>query len=238
MGYISLAGGAEFGGTMAALDRRALELAGGTKIVASILPTAAAPDNNHERAGAIGVRWFRRLGIADVRALPLIDRTTADGQEVVDALRRSNLIYLLGGFPAHLATSLTGSRAWRAIQSALAEGAVLCGSSAGAMVLCEHFFDPRHETVTSGLNLISGACLLPHHNTFGKNWAPRLKASLPGKTLIGIDEQTGMLGAEDGECWQVHGRGSVVVYRKNRKMTYGNGDHFSLKLPTTGESRL
>jgi cyanophycinase len=213
-------------------------LAGGTKIVASIIPTAAAPDNNHARAGTNAVNWFRRLGIADCRALPLIDRTTADGQEVVDALRRSNLIYLLGGFPAHLAKSLTGSRAWRAIESAMAGGSVLCGSSAGAMVLCEHFFDPRRETVLSGLNLISGACILPHHDTFGKSWAPRMKASLPGKTLIGIDEQTGMLGTGDGENWQVHGRGSVVIYQGSRKMTYGNGDRFVLRLPKPGDSRL
>lgn len=238
MGFISLAGGAEFVGEMAVLDRRALELAGGTNIVASIIPAAAAPDNNHERAGATGANWFRRLGIAETRILPLIDRVTADDRAVVETLHGSKLIYLLGGFPAHLATSLTGSRAWRAIQSALAEGAVLCGSSAGAMVLCEHFFDPRRETVSSGLNLISGACILPHHNTFGKSWAPRLKASLPGKTLIGIDEQTGMLGAGDGENWQVHGRGSVVIYRESRKMTYGNGDRFVLRLPEPDDSRL
>jgi cyanophycinase len=228
MGYISLAGGAEFGGKMALLDGRALKLAGGLDIVVSIIPAAAAPDNNHQRAGATGVNWFRRLGVADAKALPLIDRATADRPEVATALRRSNLIYLLGGFPAYLATSLRGSRSWEAIQSATAGGAVLCGSSAGAMVLCEHFFDPRREAVLRGLNLISGVCILPHHNTFGKNWAHRLKALLAGKTLIGIDEQTGMLGAEDGGSWQVHGGGTVVIYRENRKMTFGNGDQFAL----------
>jgi cyanophycinase len=228
MGYISLAGGAEFGGKMALLDGRALNLAGGMDIVVSIIPAAAAPDNNHQRAGATGLDWFRRLGVASVEALPLIDRATADHPEVATALRRSHLIYLLGGFPAHLATSLRGSRSWDAIQSALSGGAVLCGSSAGAMVLCEYFFDPRSEAIVPGLHLISGACILPHHNRFGKSWKPRLSELLPGSTLIGIDEQTGMIGAEDSDSWQVHGRGTVVIYRQNQEMTFGNGDRFAL----------
>ena len=62
MGYIVLEGGAEFGGEMAAPDRRALELAGGLDVPVSIIPTAAAPDNNHQRAGENGKRWFQSLG--------------------------------------------------------------------------------------------------------------------------------------------------------------------------------
>ena len=57
MGHILLAGGAEFGGQMAAADRRAIELAGGPTAPIAIIPAAAAPDHNHQRAGANGVRW-------------------------------------------------------------------------------------------------------------------------------------------------------------------------------------
>lgn len=231
MGRISLAGGAEFGGEIASLDRRALESAGGLDISVSIIPAAAAPDNNHDRAGANGVEWFRKLGIAKARALPLIDRTSADDPEVVTALRQSKLIYLLGGFPGHLATALAGSRAWGAVQAALTDGAVISGSSAGAMVLCEYFYEPHHDGILPGLNLIPGACILPHHDTFGKTWGSRLKQLLPRATLIGIDEGTGMLSDDGGHAWQVHGPGSVVIYRYGQTEIFASNDTVLLGQP-------
>ena len=53
-GHLLLEGGAEFGGRMAEADRRAIELAGGAEAPICIIPTAAAPDNNHEHAGENG----------------------------------------------------------------------------------------------------------------------------------------------------------------------------------------
>ncbi|MGD8333266.1 MAG: Type 1 glutamine amidotransferase-like domain-containing protein, partial [Desulfobacterales bacterium] len=137
MGYILLAGGAEFNGHMAAPDRRAMALAGGPSAPIRIVPAAAAPDNNHQRAGQNGVRWFKDLGGIDVSAVPLIDRKSADDPTIVEALLRSKIIYLLGGFPRHLADSLSGSDSWQAILKAYKSGAVIAGSSAGAMILCD-----------------------------------------------------------------------------------------------------
>src|SRR6187551_3444092 len=94
-GHILLAGGAEFGGRMAEPDLRAIELAGGLGARISIIPTAAAPDHNHERAGRNGARWFESLGARNVTALPLIDRASASSQAIVAALQESGLIYLL-----------------------------------------------------------------------------------------------------------------------------------------------
>ncbi len=97
MGYILLEGGAEFGGMMKAPDQMAMELAGGTESRISIIPAAAASDNNHERAGANGVRWFQGLGATNVSVLPLIDRSSADDAAVVFALRLSKMVFFLGG---------------------------------------------------------------------------------------------------------------------------------------------
>src|SRR5215212_2512888 len=128
-GHILLAGGAEFGGRMAEPDLRAIELAGGADARISIIPTAAAPDHNHERAGRNGVRWFESLGARNVAALPLIDRASADSAAMVAALRESRLIYLLGGFPHYLGQTLLGSASWQAIVAAYQAGAVVAGSS-------------------------------------------------------------------------------------------------------------
>ena len=88
------------------------------------------------------MRWFRHLGALQVESLPLVDRTSADDPAIADRLLKARLIYLLGGFPAHLALSLQGSRSWQAVLQAYGSGAVIAGSSAGAMVLCSDYFDP------------------------------------------------------------------------------------------------
>jgi cyanophycinase len=211
VGYLLLEGGAEFGGAMREPDLRAIQLAGGFDASIRILPTAAAPDNNHVRAGNNGIRWFRSLGARDVESLPLIDKASANDPKIAQSLRSAKLIYLLGGFTHYLGQTLQDSRAWGTALEAWRDGAVIAGSSAGAMVLCEHYYDPGRGKVERGLNLVPNACVLPHHNTFGKNWAGKLKASLPGVTLLGIDEYTGML-LVDGD-WTVYGGGAVTLYR-------------------------
>jgi cyanophycinase len=226
-GYILLEGGAEFGGRMAEPDRRAIELSGGPGAPISIIPTAAAPDRNHERAGANGVRWFRSLGAQHVAALPLIDRATAEQPEIAATLRETRLVYLLGGFTHYLGQTLRGSASWQAILEAYASGAVVAGSSAGAMVLCEHYYDPAGSQVVEGLNLVPNACVLPHHDTFGRRWAARLGELLPEAVLVGIDERTGMLGDGGGQ-WRVYGAGAVTLYRGGRTAVYGAGQSFAL----------
>ena len=222
-GYLLLEGGAEFGGEMALPDRRAIQLAGGAAAPVSIIPTAAAADNNHQRAGQNAVRWFRSLGATRVTSLPLIDRTSAGRAEIAEALQKSRLVYMLGGFPGYLAQGLRDSPAWQAILLAYESGSVVGGSSAGAMVLCEYFFDPSTGKLAAGLNMLPGCCVLPHHEHAGKDWAARLLPELPGVTLIGIDERTGMIDDAGDGAWMVYGKGAVTLYRQGQVERYTQG---------------
>ena len=229
-GYLLLEGGAEFGGQMAQADQRAIELAGGHAALISIVPAAAAPDHNHQRAGNNGVRWFRSLGATEVAVVPLIDQASANDATIADTLRQSRLIYLLGGFPGFLAQTLAGSASWAAMLDAYAAGAVIAGSSAGAMVLCQYYFDPTGQQVTPGLGLIPNACVLPHHDTFGKRWISQLTTLLPEAVLLGIDEQTGMLddapaGRKIG--WRVYGKGAVTLYYHSTPSSFPSGATFT-----------
>lgn len=230
-GYIVLEGGAEFSRQMADPDRRAIELAGGPDTPIRIIPTAAAPDNNHQRAGRNGVNWFRNLGATNVEALPLLDAASANNQAIIDALLQTRLIYLLGGFTGYLGQTLAGSRGWHAMQTAYESGAVIAGSSAGAMVLCQYYFDPSTNKVVKGLGLVEQACVLPHHNTFGKGWATRLSTLLPDVVLLGIDERTGMI--NDGNnntehsLWSVYGQGAVTLYHNGSPSVYKKGNQFN-----------
>lgn len=228
-GYLILEGGAEFGGQMAEVDRRALVLAGGFDAPVRIIPTAAAPDNNHRRAGSNGVNWFRSLGATNVETLPLIDRASANDSNIARQVRQAHLIYMLGGFTGYLGETLLGSASYQAMLEAYETGAGIAGSSAGAMVMCQYYFDPSQRRIVQGLNFVPNTCVLPHHNTFSKNWARNLSQLLPNAVLLGIDERTGMI--DDGNAgrktgWRVYGQGEVTVYRQGKATIYPTGTEF------------
>ena len=161
-GYLLLEGGAEFGGQMAEPDLRAMELAGGPEALICIIPTAAAPDNNAQRAGNNGVRWFRSLGAKQVELLPLVDKASANDPHIADRISQSRLIYMLGGFTGYLGETLKGSASWQAMLRAYESGAVIAGSSAGAMVMCQYYFDPGRGQVVEGLELVRHSDRLVH----------------------------------------------------------------------------
>ena len=208
-------------------DLQAMERLGGFDAPVRIIPAAAAPDRNHTRAGSNGMRWFRSLGATDVEVVYVIDRASANDPALADALRSARLIYLLGGFPRHLCETLADSAAWSAALESYAQGAVIAGSSAGAMVLCEHYYDPYEQKLLHGLNMIPRACVLPHHDQYGRKWAVQLTKQLPDSVLIGIDEQTGMLSNVDGS-WSVAGAGAVTLYRGGQTQRHARSESFVL----------
>jgi cyanophycinase len=231
-GHILLEGGMEFGGMMSEPDSVAIKLAGGEDALISIIPTAAAPDNNDQNAGRNGVLWFRSLGARNVESLPIVDRQSANDAEIASRLRESNLIYMPGGFPTYLGETLKDTLCWQAALEAYEAGAVIGGSSAGAMVLCQYYYDQRQSQVVEGLSLLPNTCVLPHFNTFGRGWAKLLSIKLPTAVLIGIDEQTGMIddasgGAKTG--WHVYGAGSVTLYHNGEPTEYRSGGSFKDK---------
>lgn len=230
MGFVLIEGGSEFTAGMAAADERAMGVCGGRAQPVRIIPAAAAPDNNHAHAAANGVGWFQSLGAADVRAVAIIDRASADRPELAKEVERARLVFMLGGFTRYLAETLSESLAWQAMLSAHRAGAVIAGSSAGAMVLCEHYFDTGSGTALRGLNLVPGACVLPHHNRFGKTWAAKLAPLLPGTLLIGIDEETGLLNDGPEGQWTVYGKGAVTLYFGGTKTVLHHGHFFDLPI--------
>jgi cyanophycinase len=208
-------------------DLKAIEMAGGFEAPIRIIPTAAAPDHNDQRAGNNGIHWFQSLGAKDVLSVPLLSKIRAEDPKVAQSLRDAKLIYMLGGFTHYLGQTLRDSLAWEGAIEAYRNGAVIAGSSAGAMVMCEFYYDPSAGRVHNGLNLLPNSLVLPHHDTFGKSWAPKLRKKLPAVTLVGIDEQTGML--NDGtQTWTVYGRGTVTLYANDTQSVFITGNSFSL----------
>ena len=138
---------------------------------------------------------------------------------------------MLGGFPRYLADVLQDSRAWRAIRAALDNGAVVAGSSAGAMVLCEFLYDPAQRLVGKGLGVVAQACVVPHFNNFGRQWIDPLQKQLPQATLIGIDEKTAAINDGPDRSWSVYGPGKITLFSHRRQERYGAGSCFELGGP-------
>jgi cyanophycinase len=226
MGILLLEGGCEFQGKMEEPDRKALALAGGKNANVVIIPTAAAPDNNSQRAGNTASQWFRALGARNVTALPIIDKRSADDPELSAELDQATLIYILGGFPGYLAHTLNETRCLDALLRAHRKGAVLAGSSAGAMVLCEWYFDPAVKEIKKGFGIQKNVILVPHHDTLGRSWHSLFFDKISGIRYIGIDEETGMMNHAGRNRWTVYGKGEITIYLKTAVVSYKSGQTF------------
>jgi cyanophycinase len=183
---------------------------------AYIVATAAA--RSHPQAAVrLAADWFRQFDL-DVRELPAYSKAEAHIPATAEAASQAAFIYITGGDPGLVATVLRGTLVGDAIIAAWQNGAVLAGSSAGAMVLCEHVLVRRQfpgsveRRPVAGLAVVPNAAVLPHHNTFGSRWFPSARAALPEATLIGVDERTCALW--DTGAWRCLGSGCVTVHHR------------------------
>ena len=224
-GWLALVGGAEFRRGCEQADRMLMDAAGGAGARVAILPTAAAAEGAPHMAAANGVRHFKRLG-AQALGVMIVNAATANDPALAAQLATAQLIYIAGGDPGHLLSSLSDSPAWRAILEAWRGGAVLAGSSAGAMVLCEAMWNPNTRRVERALGVVKRAAVIPHHLPGGE-WAKQLRGAL-GDTLaiLGIAEQTALIW--DGATWRVAGPGEVTVYSHGQVTVHHPGQVFAL----------
>jgi cyanophycinase len=211
-GPLALVGGGEWreGCTF---DRDLVAESGAEEVL--VLPTAAAYEHP-ERAVDTAQQWFADLG-AKARGLMVLARPDAEAEANVAAIRDARFIYLSGGSPLHLRSVLKDSPAWDALCQAWQGGAVLAGSSAGAMALCDPMVDPRGGAFTLGLGLLAQVAIIPHHNTWSEEKAKRTITLAPkGLPIVGIDERTALIRGVDGS-WSVAGVGSVVVFQNGHE---------------------
>jgi cyanophycinase len=191
-------------------------LAGSSADEVLVLPTAGAYEHP-DRIVAAAEKYFGALG-ATARGLMVLARPHALEQANVDAVRAARFIYLVGGSPMHLRSVLMHSPLWDAIVDAWHDGAVLAGSSAGAMVLCDPMVDPRGGAFTLGLGLVAQVAVITHHDTWSEDKAKRTIALAPeGLVVVGIDEQTALIRSPDGS-WKVEGAGEVVAFRDGHQV--------------------
>lgn len=225
IGRIALVGGDEFRAGCADMDAALLRETGAPRPRVAIIPTAAAMERP-DLAAQNGARHFAALG-ADAAPLMALNAHDANSADIAAPIDGADLIYLTGGNPARLLDALRGSLLLAKLRAALKRGAIVVGSSAGAMVLGERmrFRGEWHDA----LGMVPGVVVLPHHERADpdavlSDIADDLAA---GTTALGIDGATGCV-ADGAGGWRVLGAGAVAVYAAGRWRRYVAGERFAL----------
>jgi cyanophycinase-like exopeptidase len=198
------------------------------------LATAAVPDG-----AAVVAKWHRlggeqaaRLGVEQI-ILNVESRADANDEAVAALVDGAGLIYLSGGHPAFLAETLRDTAVWRAIEATWRAGAALAGCSAGAMALGEWvptFRTPRADKGVAGLGLLPGLRVIPHFDAFFSK-APDvvsrfLAGGESGATLIGIDEETALVGGPHE--WEVQGSAQAWLLTREGRTPFDAGTKITL----------
>jgi cyanophycinase len=206
-GPLALVGGDEWR-PGCSFDAELLAASGGSDVL--VLPTAAAYEHP-EKAVAAAEGWFATLG-GRVRGLMVLGRADAEEEANAAVVRSSRFVYLGGGSPMHLLSVLKSSLVWEALLEAWRSGAVVAGSSAGAMVLTDPMVDSRGGALTVGLGMVSHIAVIPH---FGHENAEKVHRSValaaPGLPVVGVPERTALIRDPDG-TWRPSGEGEVEVF--------------------------
>ncbi len=215
-GPLALVGGAEWTPDCR-FDADLWEMSGRAEVL--VLPTAAAYEHP-ERAVDTASRWFGSFG-ARAQGLMVLNRRDAEDRASADRVRAARFVYLGGGSPLHLRSVLKDTPVWAALVEAWEDGAVVAGSSAGAMVLCDPMVDPRGGALTLGLGLVGQLAVLPHYDTWSEEKAHRtVKLATGHLRIAAIDEATALIRDPDGS-WRTAGAGRVTVYVDGRPAGLG-----------------
>lgn len=211
-GWLSLVGGGEWSPGCEEADSLMLEASGAKEVL--VLPTAAAYEHPM-KAIEVASAWFSGLG-ASVAPCMVLRRADAEDPTYAGAVRRARFIYLGGGSPLHLRSVLKASPVWDALVEAWRAGAVLAGSSAGAMVLGDTMVDPRGGALTLGLGLLHQLAVLPHAGSWADEKTHRtVNLASGGLRIVAIDERTALVRSPEGQ-WQKLGPGRSAVWVDGR----------------------
>lgn len=229
---VALVGSGEFLPVMDPVDRLLLD---GRPPKVVFLPTAAGEEaaDRVDYWVNLGLAHYRRLGIEPV-PLRVLDRAGAEDPELAGRIAGAGLVYLSGGNPGYLADTLRGTRVLDAIVAAHHHGAALAGCSAGACALTAVAEDMRRREARAGLRVVPGLVVVPHFDVIEEWWpgiiARRTADLPPGQVLVGVDEETALVGGP--RRWTVHGRRHVwVVDGSGARRGYPAGSDLDIDLP-------
>ena len=187
------------------------------------------------------MRDFEAAGATHVE-IPIVDRRDqAQDRRIARMIEAADGIFFGGGDQVHLVSTIGGSRLDRAVREAYANGATVCGTSAGAAALTETILaggEPDEYGQMQDLHLGPGFGLLGFRAMIDTHFTQRRRlqrlfmviAQNPETLGLGIDEDTALV--VQGHLGQVVGRGSVT-FVDGRGVRFDNADECMEGKPLT-----
>lgn len=187
------------------------------------------------------MKSFEQAGATHVE-IPIVDRRDrAQDRRIAQMIQEADGIFLGGGDQVHLVATVGGSRLDRAIREAYANGAVICGTSAGAAALTETILaggEPDEYGQMQNVHLGPGFGLLGFRAMIDTHFTQRRRlqrlfmviAQNPELLGLGIDEDTALV--VEGHLGHVVGRGSVT-FVDGRGVRFDNADECISGKPLT-----
>jgi cyanophycinase-like exopeptidase len=210
-GLVCLQGGNELTPSCRSMDEALLRLSPPGPVV--VVPLASGRGSDYDRTGDHAARYYRDLG-ADV--VVAVD-ARRDAQSAAAAVGTAGMVVLTGGSPRRLRDALVETGLGEHVRARRDAGALVMGSSAGAMVACATTLLPQwrgNPNVGPGLGLVPGYVVVPHFDGKRSAWVRAGLAAEP--TVLGIPEHSGVL--VDGEDLSPLGVAtSVVITAEGRR---------------------
>jgi len=232
-GRIALVGSGEYLPVMADFERELLSKGPSNRYVQ--LATAAGRESETRLSywESIGREQAERVGAEHI-FIPVFNRDDAMRDDFAAQIAGAGLIYLSGGDPHYLATTLAGTPVLDAIERNWMTGSSLAGCSAGAMALGPDIpnFRKMKELGSEGFGFVPTIRTIPHYNKFF-GWIPDQAVPLflkapPHITVVGIDEEAAIW-SDDLETWTVVGKRSAHILTGETKGEFKAGETFQLK---------
>jgi cyanophycinase len=198
---------------------------------------------NPERAARHWRQDFADAGVSNVEIPIVSTREQANDPEIAALVRQASGIFLGGGDQVHLIATLSGTAVSEAIRASYMQGAIVCGTSAGAAALTETTM-AGGEVDESGneveMYIGPGLGLLTYETIIDTHFAQRRRlhrlfvtiAGYPQLLGLGIDEDTALV--VHGHVGEVAGVGGVTFVDGRDTVRYDNAS----RVTTGGELTL
>jgi cyanophycinase-like exopeptidase len=206
-GWLVLIGGSTSWPPTEPIDREAIARMDKRKPLA-FLPAAACPPGYAQSF----LETYTRLGAPDGYEVPVRDSAAARDPKNAELLERAGLIYIGGGETRDLLATMTGTPALDAMASAYENGAVIVGTSAGAIGLATFgvSIDPQIG-VLEGWGWVLRTLVSVHHTPEREESFARALRDHSGTIGIALPENTAIAIGPQGENEQWGAPGVAIT---------------------------
>ena len=183
----------------------------------AVLPTAAGQESDVAKWTDMAKTHYAKFNL-EVIPVSVLNKDQANDQNFVDLLAKAEWIFFSGGNPGYLLETIQDTKIWEAVMQRVNDGALLAGSSAGAMIMGRCILTvPSFKAISTGSGTIwrdafglVDYTILPHFDHFKKyrGLMSKIIGTSPSKvhsSWMGIDENT------------------AIIYRGNERIVRGQG---------------